>query len=220
MSFSTGEVVAGIANAVVCRRGAAGLAGELTLGALLAFLFLVTLFVGPVQVGTKVLNQAQNAVAGWRRVLGVLDTPADVADPGATGIALPRADRSSFDQVSVRLSRWADRAASGQCADPAEIEDRRRGRDRLGKDDFREAADPADGPGRGHGAHRRSRPTPHPLRLTSGPGRHGAAGRVSVRRHPGREHPLRPAGSLRRWGSAGLDRARSRSTGSTACRWD
>jgi putative ABC transport system ATP-binding protein len=77
------------------------LAGELTLGALLAFLFLVTLFVGPVQVGTEVLNEAQNAVAGWRRVLGVLDTPADVADPGTAGVALPRGPiEVRFDQVS------------------------------------------------------------------------------------------------------------------------
>ena len=101
MSFSTGEVVAGIANAVVVVVGVLlGLAGELTLGALLAFLFLVTLFVGPVQVGTEVLNEAQNAVAGWRRVLGVLDTPADVADPGPAGVALPRGPiEVRFDQV-------------------------------------------------------------------------------------------------------------------------
>ncbi|HEX2360483.1 MAG TPA: ABC transporter ATP-binding protein [Jiangellaceae bacterium] len=102
MSFSTGEVVAGLANATVVVVGVLlGLAGELTLGALLAFLFLVTLFVGPVQVGTEVLNEAQNAVAGWRRVLGVLDTPADVADPGTAGVALPRGPiEVRFDQVS------------------------------------------------------------------------------------------------------------------------
>ena len=102
MSFSTGEVVAGIANATVVVVGVLlGLAGEITLGALLAFLFLVTLFVGPVQVGTEVLNEAQNAVAGWRRVLGVLDTPADVADPGPAGVALPRGPiEVRFDQVS------------------------------------------------------------------------------------------------------------------------
>jgi ATP-binding cassette, subfamily B, bacterial len=102
MSFSTGEVVAGIANAMVVVVGVLlGLAGELTLGELLAFLFLVTLFVGPVQVGTEVLNEAQNAVAGWRRVLGVLDTPADVADPGPAGVALPRGPiEVRFDQVS------------------------------------------------------------------------------------------------------------------------
>ncbi|MGH8825430.1 MAG: ABC transporter ATP-binding protein [Jiangellaceae bacterium] len=90
-SFTTGEIVAGIANAAVVVVGVMlGLAGDLTLGRLLAFLFLITLFVGPVQVGTEVLNEAQNAVAGWRRVLGVIDTPADVADPGPEGRVLPR----------------------------------------------------------------------------------------------------------------------------------
>src|SRR4029453_6917989 len=67
-----------------------GIAGDLTVGELLAFLFLVTLFVGPVQIGTEVLNEAQNAIAGWRRVLGVLDTPADVSDPGTSGVVLDR----------------------------------------------------------------------------------------------------------------------------------
>ncbi|MGH8893159.1 MAG: ABC transporter ATP-binding protein [Actinomycetes bacterium] len=90
-TFSTGEVVAGIANAAVVVVGVLlGIDGDLTLGELLAFLFLVTLFVGPVQIGTEVLNEAQNAIAGWRRVLGVLDTPADVADPGASGRTLER----------------------------------------------------------------------------------------------------------------------------------
>jgi putative ABC transport system ATP-binding protein len=89
MAFSTGEVVAGLVNAAVVVAGVLlGIAGDITLGRLLAFLFLVTLFIAPVQVGTEVLNEAQNAIAGWRRVLGVLDTPADVADP-ADGVALP-----------------------------------------------------------------------------------------------------------------------------------
>jgi ATP-binding cassette subfamily B protein len=55
----------------------------------LAFAFLVTLFVGPVQMGTQVLTDAQNAFAGWRRVIGILDTPADVVDPGEAGTHLP-----------------------------------------------------------------------------------------------------------------------------------
>jgi ATP-binding cassette, subfamily B, bacterial len=46
--------------------------------------------VGPVQIGTEVLNEAQNAIAGWRRVLGVLDTEPDVPDPAAPA-ALPPA---------------------------------------------------------------------------------------------------------------------------------
>jgi putative ABC transport system ATP-binding protein len=91
LTFSTGEVVAGLANGAIVVVGVLlGIGGELTLGELLAFLFLVTLFVGPVQIGTEVLNEAQNAVAGWRRVLRVLDTPADVADPGEAGATLPR----------------------------------------------------------------------------------------------------------------------------------
>jgi putative ABC transport system ATP-binding protein len=91
LTFSTGEVVAGLANAAVVVVGVKlGVDGDITLGELLAFLFLVTLFVGPVQIGTEVLNEAQNAIAGWRRVLGVLDTPADVSDPGPTGRTLPR----------------------------------------------------------------------------------------------------------------------------------
>src|SRR5206468_2164393 len=52
-------------------------------------LFLVTLFVQPVQIATEVLNEAQNAIAGWRRVLDILDVAPDVADPGDSGRDLP-----------------------------------------------------------------------------------------------------------------------------------
>ncbi len=64
--------------------------GDLTLGELLAFLFLVNLFTTPVQQATEILNELQNAVAGWRRVIGIIDTKADVADPAEAGVALPR----------------------------------------------------------------------------------------------------------------------------------
>ena len=102
LTFSTGEVVAGLANALVVAVGVLlGIDGELTLGELLAFLFLVTLFVGPVQIGTEVLNEAQNAIAGWRRVLDIIDTPGDVADPGDDGVELPRGPIDvRFEQVS------------------------------------------------------------------------------------------------------------------------
>ncbi|CAA9363115.1 MAG: Heterodimeric efflux ABC transporter, permease/ATP-binding subunit 2 [uncultured Nocardioidaceae bacterium] len=90
-SFSLGGVSAGLANAGVLIFGVLlGIAGDITAGEVLAFAFLVTLFVGPVQMGTQVLTEAQNAIAGWRRVIGILETPADVVDPGATGTVLPR----------------------------------------------------------------------------------------------------------------------------------
>jgi ATP-binding cassette subfamily B protein len=65
------------------------------------FLFVVTLFVQPVQTAAEMLGEAQNAVAGWRRVLGVLDMPADVPDPGAAGETLPGGPIAvRFDAVS------------------------------------------------------------------------------------------------------------------------
>ena len=100
-SFSLGGVSAGLANAGVLIVGIwLGLAGEITAGKVLAFAFLVTLFVGPVQMGTQVLTDAQNAIAGWRRVIGILETPADVVDPGDGGTVLPQRPVSiEFDDV-------------------------------------------------------------------------------------------------------------------------
>ncbi len=100
-SFSLGGVSAGLANAGVLIFGVLlGIDGQITAGEVLAFAFLVTLFVGPVQMGTQVLTDAQNAIAGWRRVIGILDTPADVVDPGAAGTPLPRGPVSiEFDDV-------------------------------------------------------------------------------------------------------------------------
>ncbi|MFC4784633.1 ABC transporter ATP-binding protein [Nocardioides sp. MAHUQ-72] len=90
-SFSLGGVSAGLANAGVLIVGIwLGFAGDITAGKVLAFAFLVTLFVGPVQMGTQILTDAQNAIAGWRRVIGILDTPADLVDPGPEGETLPR----------------------------------------------------------------------------------------------------------------------------------
>ena len=102
LTFSSGVLVSGLVSVMVVIVGTwRGAQGQLTLGELLAFLFLVQLFTGPVQIGTEVLNELQNAVAGWRRVLAVVDTPADVADPGASGTALPRGPITvRFDHVS------------------------------------------------------------------------------------------------------------------------
>ncbi len=90
-SFSLGGVSAGLANALVLVIGIwLGFDDAITAGEVLAFAFLVTLFVSPVQMGTQVLTDAQNALAGWRRVIGILATPADLVDPGDEGVTLPR----------------------------------------------------------------------------------------------------------------------------------
>ncbi|MFI0349606.1 ABC transporter ATP-binding protein [Actinomadura sp. 9N407] len=91
LTFPSSELAAATATAGVVVVGTLlGIGGHLSAGKLIAFLFLVTLFVSPMQTATEVLNEAQNAIAGWRRVLGVLDTDPDVADPGDKGEVLPR----------------------------------------------------------------------------------------------------------------------------------
>ena len=102
MAFTTGQLVSGLTTAVVIVVGTLlAVNGSLTLGELLAFLFLVNLFTTPVQQATEILNEMQNAVAGWRRVIGIIDTQADVADPGDQGVELPRGPITvGFDDVS------------------------------------------------------------------------------------------------------------------------
>jgi ATP-binding cassette subfamily B protein len=89
LSFGAGELVYLGVNVVVVILGAFLVAdGSMSVGELTAFLFLVVLFTQPVVIGTETLNEAQNAVSGWRRVLDIIDTAPDVADP-VDGVALP-----------------------------------------------------------------------------------------------------------------------------------
>ncbi|MBG0822106.1 ABC transporter ATP-binding protein [Planomonospora sp. ID91781] len=99
--FPLTEIVAAVAVAGVVLLGVRlGVDGDISEGRLVAFLFLITLFISPLQIATEVLNEAQNAIAGWRRILGVLDTPPDVADPEEDGVDLPRGPISvSFQEV-------------------------------------------------------------------------------------------------------------------------
>jgi ATP-binding cassette subfamily B protein len=102
VSFSLGGLSAGLANAGVLVVGVLlGFTGDMSSGTVLAFAFLVTLFVGPVQMGTQILTDAQNAIASWRRVIGILETPADLVDPGPQGEVLPRGPIDiAFDGVT------------------------------------------------------------------------------------------------------------------------
>ncbi len=117
--YVTGEFVAAVANAAVVVVGVLlGLAGDITAGTLVAFLFLVTLFVAPVQTASEVLTEAQNAVAGFRRVLDVLDTDPDVRDPAVaapdTATSLPAGPLGvRFEGVSFRYSPTARNALDG-----------------------------------------------------------------------------------------------------------
>ena len=90
VTFSMGELVAGLVNAAIVVVGVLlGVGGHLSAGDLAAMLFLVNLFISPVQFATEMLNEAQNAIAGWRRIVGLLEQPPDVVDPGSAGVAPP-----------------------------------------------------------------------------------------------------------------------------------
>ncbi len=123
--FASGEVVAALATAGVVVVGVLlGIDGQITAGRLLAFLFLVTLFVGPVQLATEVLDQAQTAVSGWRRVLDVLDEVPDVADPAAVpgghAVDLPPGPLElRFDGVRFRYPAREGESAHLEAAAPA-----------------------------------------------------------------------------------------------------
>ena len=88
-TFTAGSLTSNLALAAVVVLGALlGMRGHLTTGQVVAFLFLVQLFTGPVQLATEILNELQNALAGWRRVIAIMETPIDVPEP-AHPIKLP-----------------------------------------------------------------------------------------------------------------------------------
>ncbi len=108
-----GEVFGALATAVAVVAGVfLGVDGQVTPGVVLAFLFLITLFIEPVLIATEVINEGQTAVAGWRRVLDVLDLEPDVADPGDDGEVLPAGPLGvRFEHVSFRYPLAGESAA-------------------------------------------------------------------------------------------------------------
>jgi ATP-binding cassette, subfamily B, bacterial len=111
--FSSAEIFAAMVTAGVVVGGVLLAGPGLTAGQLVAFLFLVALFIEPVQLLVEVLDQAQTAAAGVRRVLDVIDTPAEVPDPagadGTGGRALPPGPLSvRFEGVRFRYATGGD----------------------------------------------------------------------------------------------------------------
>ncbi|MEZ0066906.1 ATP-binding cassette subfamily B protein [Streptacidiphilus sp. MAP12-20] len=73
--------------------------GWMSLGDLAAVLFLAVLFVSPTRQGVVAFTEAQRALAGWRRLLGVLDAPGAAA-PAAGKRTLPDGPLGiGFEQV-------------------------------------------------------------------------------------------------------------------------
>jgi putative ABC transport system ATP-binding protein len=87
--FPSGEVFSVFTVVAVVGIGVwQGTASGLTAGALVGFMFLTYRFLEPIAEFTEVIDQTQTAVAGLRRVLGILDTP--IGPPPATNpVELP-----------------------------------------------------------------------------------------------------------------------------------
>ena len=82
--FPSGEVFSALTIATVVVVGVLrGPSSGLTAGAMIGFVFLTYRFLEPVAEFTEVLDQTQTAVAGMRRVLGVLDLPVGPPPPAA-----------------------------------------------------------------------------------------------------------------------------------------
>ncbi|HEX6416948.1 MAG TPA: ABC transporter ATP-binding protein [Acidimicrobiales bacterium] len=82
LMFPLGDLFGALALAGVVAAGVVwGPGWGLGVGEVVAFTFLVGLLLSPVAELTEIVDQTQTAIAGWRKVLGVLATPVDVPEP-------------------------------------------------------------------------------------------------------------------------------------------
>lgn len=108
--FPTNEVFAALTIAAVVAVGVwLGPDSGLTTGAMVGFMFLVYRFLEPIAEFTEILDQTQTAVAGWRRVLALLEVPIEVADP-PDGRSLP----ATPPAIEVQSVTFAYRPRPGQ----------------------------------------------------------------------------------------------------------
>ena len=128
--FPSGEVFSVLTVSAVVTTGVIrGPSSGLTAGAMVGFVFLTYRFLEPIAEFTEVLDQTQTAVAGMRRVLGVLEIPVGPPEPetpvllpqGPLAITIDRVDfsyrsRSEIDEPPVLLGVSAHIPAGQQVA--------------------------------------------------------------------------------------------------------
>ncbi len=107
--FATSEVFAASLSAIVIVAGLLLGAGQgITAGVLLAFLFLVNLLVEPVQNLVEILDFAQNAASGLRRVVEALDAPVEIPPAADPEPLPPGALDVRFESVRFRYPTGPD----------------------------------------------------------------------------------------------------------------
>jgi putative ABC transport system ATP-binding protein len=145
LMFPLGDLFGAAAMAAVLGAGALwGPWWGMDAGALVACLFLVNLILAPVAELGEILDQTQTAIAGWRKVLDVLDIPVDVIEPDP-GVTLP-GGALAVRAVGVEFAyREGGRVLHGVDVDlPAGVKWRSWARRVQSQNDFRETAVPAD----------------------------------------------------------------------------
>ncbi len=110
---TTADIFSAITIASIVAVGVAiGPAGGLSEGALIGFVFLTYRYLEPIAEFTEILNQTQNAVAGLRRVLTVLDMPVG-PPPTANPQPLPQGRLPiEIDDVTFSYRSRADSESS------------------------------------------------------------------------------------------------------------
>lgn len=100
--FVVGDIVGAVMLALVLMVGVTQReALDLSSGSLVAILFLITLLMSPISELGETINNAQEAVAGWRKVLDLLDQPIEDLDPHG-GASLPEGPLS-FEAAKVNF---------------------------------------------------------------------------------------------------------------------
>lgn len=107
--FPSGEVFAVFTIVAIITVGVfRGIDSGLTAGSMVGFVFLTYRFLEPIAEFTEVVDQTQTAVAGLRRVLGVLDTPTGPQAP-SNAIALPNSPLSiELNEIGFSYSSRLD----------------------------------------------------------------------------------------------------------------
>lgn len=107
--FPSGEVFGALTVSAVVTTGLLrGPASGLTAGAMVGFVFLTYRFLEPIAEFTEVLDHTQTAVAGMRRVLGVLEIPVGPPEPEAP-VPLPAGPLSvTIDRVDFSYPTRGD----------------------------------------------------------------------------------------------------------------
>ncbi len=87
--FPMSDLFSSLALAAVIIVGAHfGPEWHLSLGRVIAFLILIQVFVQPLSELSETFDQTQTAIAGWRKIQGVIDMPIEIVEPDP-GLRLP-----------------------------------------------------------------------------------------------------------------------------------